>query len=926
MEDMMDTRDPRGGDTVVLDWKSGDKGNGEDGVKILVGRIISEKVLNRTVVISMIRKGWNCRGEVSIAKMGMNVFLFTFERAEDRERILRGRPWSILALHELDWGESPYWVQFHGVPPEGMHIKNVEKLGVLVGKVMAVEDPRHNGGLTRGFMRARLLVDIRNPLIPGFWVLRPNMPKFWVQVHYEKLQNFCHGCGVLGHEIRGCKEGGRGEGEEILEARWGAWLGVSPCKAVGRIVWSEEGGRSEPEPSTENSQGVARGLGDGKLSHTESGSVSAGKRLGVDSWEGAREGPWRNDFIGTECGPSCSGTCGSKRGEEVEENHMVESPAEIQISAPSIFGPNRVVGPNDLKLDHKCIVVASMEEDSKVQGDFRPKDLSSWAVGGLGLQMQRASGAKFKVQNTSDTYYVELPSEEESSSDRLALVPSSRAEIMEDLTVELKKVSLKRKLTLEESPNVKKKIRLNPKGDGPFAEGVKVSPVLGKFEPKDGGDKMIVFGENNVVEGKGGWPLTATKSPRVSWPGTVKGFVWWLCLWWSKDIQLEIIVATKNFIHSIISMNQFSKQFFITFIYGAPRIEDRLDVWREVEKLKPGDDSVWGCIGDFNEVFHKEALGSDHCPVFLELAFSDLKSSRRFRFECFWTEHPDFTNIVNEAWRINILKSGVPVKHFVEGLNECRRALISSSKETFPNNRALLDKLICDFNICNEGVLTDDKLADLKKLAGKIEEVWDLEEKFWAKRSRVLWLQAGDKNSRFFHTSTVMRRQQNKVLRLKNLNDEWTEDEEEIAGCFKQFYNNLFKTVWSRCFERVAGIMEKVISDEDNLELLKPVYADEVKKAAFQLGRKVAEVSPTRGLRQGDPLSPYLFIIVADTLSHLVLKFVESGSLKGIKLARACPIIFHCFFADDALFFLRASPENCELMRNIILDYCYASG
>lgn len=88
----------------------------------------------------------------------------------------------------------------------------------------------------------------------------------------------------------------------------------------------------------------------------------------------------------------------------------------------------------------------------------------------------------------------------------------------------------------------------------------------------------------------------------------------------------------------------------------------------------------------------------------------------------------------------------------------------------------------------------------------------------------------------------------------------------------------------------------------------------------------VADFVPERGLRQGDPLSPYLFILVADVLSKLVKRACALNQLKGIKMARGFPELSHCFFADDALFFMRVTVENCAEMRRLLDVYCKASG
>jgi hypothetical protein len=83
---------------------------------------------------------------------------------------------------------------------------------------------------------------------------------------------------------------------------------------------------------------------------------------------------------------------------------------------------------------------------------------------------------------------------------------------------------------------------------------------------------------------------------------------------------------------------------------------------------------------------------------------------------------------------------------------------------------------------------------------------------------------------------------------------------------------------------------------------------------------------PNRGLRQGDPLSPYLFIICADVLSNLLIKAQNENKIKGVKIAQGAPEITHLLFADDSLMFCRANIEEVKYINNIILDYQNASG
>ena len=78
-------------------------------------------------------------------------------------------------------------------------------------------------------------------------------------------------------------------------------------------------------------------------------------------------------------------------------------------------------------------------------------------------------------------------------------------------------------------------------------------------------------------------------------------------------------------------------------------------------------------------------------------------------------------------------------------------------------------------------------------------------------------------------------------------------------------------------------------------------------------------VTPQRGIRQGDPLSPYLFIICGEVLSGLCSKAKKEGSLRGVKVARHSPAVNHLLFADDTMFFCQATLANCQKLQSILL-------
>ncbi|XP_057452127.1 uncharacterized protein LOC130743933 [Lotus japonicus] len=83
---------------------------------------------------------------------------------------------------------------------------------------------------------------------------------------------------------------------------------------------------------------------------------------------------------------------------------------------------------------------------------------------------------------------------------------------------------------------------------------------------------------------------------------------------------------------------------------------------------------------------------------------------------------------------------------------------------------------------------------------------------------------------------------------------------------------------------------------------------------------------PNRGLRQGDPLSPYLFILCGEVFSALINRSIASKALSGIKIARNAPVISHLLFVDDSILFGRATVQEAECLKEILVTYERASG
>lgn len=91
-------------------------------------------------------------------------------------------------------------------------------------------------------------------------------------------------------------------------------------------------------------------------------------------------------------------------------------------------------------------------------------------------------------------------------------------------------------------------------------------------------------------------------------------------------------------------------------------------------------------------------------------------------------------------------------------------------------------------------------------------------------------------------------------------------------------------------------------------------------------GSRTDYFTPFGGIRQGDPLSPYLFIICMEMLSRLINHEIACCRWDPIKISAKGPFISHLFLADDLVLMMDANQKNYNSLVDTLNKFCNISG
>lgn len=178
---------------------------------------------------------------------------------------------------------------------------------------------------------------------------------------------------------------------------------------------------------------------------------------------------------------------------------------------------------------------------------------------------------------------------------------------------------------------------------------------------------------------------------------------------------------------------------------------------------------------------------SDHNPLLVSCSKSPSKRVKSFHFQASWISHPDYGSLVRSTW--NNTPGDVTFK-----LHKIMEESQTFNTEIFGNifhNKRRLEARLSGVHKQLDVFASSDLIMLEKELQDEYSIILAQEEMMWYQKSRENWVCFGNKNTKFFHTQTIIRRRRNRIIGL-NIDGSWCTNDNSLKQEALHFFRTLF--------------------------------------------------------------------------------------------------------------------------------------
>jgi hypothetical protein len=148
-----------------------------------------------------------------------------------------------------------------------------------------------------------------------------------------------------------------------------------------------------------------------------------------------------------------------------------------------------------------------------------------------------------------------------------------------------------------------------------------------------------------------------------------------------------------------------------------------------------------------------------------------------------------------------------------------------------PRKKNIEDRMRKLQEICIDKGYTEDWKKEEIQMTKEWEERCQHEEILWSQKSRIRWLKEGERNTKFFHRTTIARRTHNKILKIRDQDGIERESHKDIENILVNHFHGIAQEPnkdRTKAIQRITEHIPRLVTEGQNINLNKPIAKEEI--------------------------------------------------------------------------------------------------